>query len=123
MTSGNLHFSGLFVFSYCYLGAALKAAVINWCQNVFNVIGIFHEQTSVRRSGGRQAGNECHLATCMAMDIKYTSNIKKYTSITRSVINCRLHSDISVKGGSQPNRFALDVIIVNNTSVVQNVVH
>jgi len=62
------HLPGLFVFSCCCVGAALKAAVVNCracgARMLFNIIGGFHAQTSLRGSGMREAGNQCHLATC-----------------------------------------------------------
>lgn len=71
------HLPGLFVFSCCYVGAALKAAVVNCracgARMLFNIIGGFHAQTSRRGSGMRKAGNRCHLATCADMKMEYAA--------------------------------------------------
>lgn len=72
----------LFFFSCCYVGAALKAAVVNCracgARMLFNIIGGFHAQTSVRGSGMRKAGNQCHLATCTDMETESATACKAH---------------------------------------------
>jgi len=89
------------IFSCCYVGAALKAAVVNCracgARMLFNIIGGFHAQTSERGSGMRQAGNRCHLAPCAGLEMGHATT-RRSSSLTGGVIaNSRLPVGSSFK--------------------------